>query len=244
MAAVMSPEEQALADQAMVFAKKSSRELVRQLTDLNRYPADTNPVSVFMAGSPGAGKTEASIALLAQTDPEGTTVRIDPDDLRTRFHGYTGPNSWIFHPAVAVLVEKVHDQVLKNGQNFLLDGTLSNLDKSIQNVDRSLKKHRFVQILYVYQEPAQAWQFVLEREKLEGRRILPETFVTQYFGARKVVNQLKEKFGKRVTVDLLLKNRDNSPKVYKANIDRIDNHVPERYTEQDVLKILDEIGVV
>lgn len=79
----------------------------------------------------------------------------------------------------------------------------------------------------------------MEREKLEGRRILPEAFVSQYFRAREVVNRLKAEFGKDLTVDLLLKNRDNSPKVYKANIARIDDHVPERYTETEVLKIIE-----
>ncbi|MGH8223428.1 MAG: hypothetical protein ACREQZ_10690 [Woeseiaceae bacterium] len=72
-----------------------------------------------------------------------------------------------------------------------------------------------------------------------GRRILPEAFVSQYFGAREVVNRLKAEFGKDLTVDLLLKNRDNSPKVYKANIARIDDHVPERYAEAEVLKIIE-----
>ena len=91
--------------------------------------------------------------------------------------------------------------------------------------------------------PALAWEFVVEREKLEGRRISPETFVSQYFGARNVVNRLKDDFGKKIVVDLLLKNRDNSPKVYKANITRIDHHVPQRYTEAQVKEIIADIGI-
>ena len=195
-----------------------------------------------MAGSPGAGKTEASKALLEQTDPNGTTIRIDPDELRSVFPGYTGDNSYVFQSAVGILVDKIHDAVLKNSQNFLLDGTMANLDKAVQNIGRSLKKGRYVQILYVYQEPALAWEFVVGREKLEGRRIRPEDFVSQYFAARRVVNHVKRQFGKQITVDLLLKNRDNSPKIYKANIDQIDNHVPERFSEDSVLRVIKEIG--
>jgi predicted ABC-type ATPase len=195
-----------------------------------------------MAGSPGAGKTEASKSLLETTDRSGTTIRIDPDELREQFEGYTGENSWLFQPAVAILVEKIHDNVLKNGQNFLLDGTFSSLEKSTQNVTRSLKRGRFIQILYVYQDPVLAWEFVVAREKLEGRRIMPDDFVSQYFGARRVVNRLKGEFGRQIVVDLLLKNRDNSTKFYKANIDRIDNHVPERYTEDEVRNLVNNAG--
>jgi poly(3-hydroxybutyrate) depolymerase len=78
----------------------------------------------------------------------------------------------------------------------------------------------------------------LREGKLEGRRIRPETFVEQYFAARNVVNQLKEEFGRDVHVDLILKDRDNSNKVYKDNINKIDHHVPEKYTEDEVKELI------
>jgi hypothetical protein len=56
-------------------------------------------------------------------------------------------------------------------------------------------------------------------------------------------NTLKGEFGKEIQVDLILKNRDNSTKVYKANIDKIDNHVPEKYTIEQVGKIV-EMAVI
>ncbi len=95
-----------------------------------------------------------------------------------------------------------------------------------------------VQILYVYQEPELAWQFVKSREIIEKRRIRPEHFVEQYFSARKVVNKLKERFGSDISVDLLLKNIDNSHRSYKAGIDRIDNHLPEKHTSESLEKLL------
>ena len=191
-----------------------------------------------MAGSPGAGKTEASIELLKELD--GTPIiRIDPDELRTEFKEYDGTNAWLFQKAVSVLVEKIHDLALQQGQSFLLDGTLSNYEKSLDNVKRSLKKGRVVQMLYVYQEPLLAWHFVQAREAAEGRRILKEDFVKQYFAARDVVNRLKQEFGKEIGVDLLLKNNDNSNRMYKAGVDQIDHHVPEKYTRADVVKLLD-----
>ena len=150
------------------------------------------------------------------------------------FQGYNGRNSWLFQPAAAILVERIHDHVLKNDQNFILDGTLSSLDKARSNIERSLKRDRCVQIFYVYQEPELAWRFVCAREAEEGRRIAPDTFVKQYFEARCVVNQLKREFGRSISVDLILKNHDNSNKIYKDNIDKVDHHVPEKYTAGEI----------
>lgn len=195
-----------------------------------------------MAGSPGAGKTEASKALLKEFEDRGSgTLRIDPDEYRHYFEEYSGDNSWLFQGAISTLVNKVHDRVLKNEQNFLPDGTLSNYDIARKNIDRSLKRGVFVQIYYVYQEPEMAWKFVKAREEIEGRHIPHEQFIEQYFAARKVVNQLKQELGKDIRVDLLLKNLDASDKLYKANVDQIDNHIPEKYTEKDLARIIAEI---
>jgi hypothetical protein len=165
-------------------------------------------------------------------------LRIDPDELREEFPGYTGENAWLFQRAVIPVVERIHDLALRQKQSFLLDGTLSSYRVAERNTERSLEKGRTVQILYVYQEPQQAWKFVQAREAAEGRRIQPEDFVRQYFAARGVVNRLKVKFGKAIQVDLLMKNNDGSQQFYRAGVDQIDNHIPEKYTETDLRRML------
>ena len=105
---------------------------------------------------------------------------------------------------------------------------------ALKNVERALRGGRRVQILYVYQEPMLAWGFVRAREAAEGRRILPEHFVQQYFGARDVVNRLKRELGKELHVDLLMKNNDNSHRFYMAGVDQIDFHIPERVTRAEL----------
>lgn len=235
----LSPEEKKIQDDALAFARENKKAIAHRLTDTSRFISEDEPVSVFMAGSPGAGKTEASIELLAKVEADGSEIlRIDPDELRNEFPSYTGDNSYLFQSAVSVLVEKIHDFALKQKQSFLLDGTLSHYLKAEQNIARSLKKGRMVQILYVYQEPMLAWEFVQSREAVEGRGILPEHFVKQYFAARNVVNRLKTHFGSDLKVDLLLKNTDNSHKLYKAGVDQIDNHIPEKYTSADLENLL------
>ena len=93
-----------------------------------------------MAGSPGAGKTEASKALIE--DFHESILRIDADELRKEFDEYDGRNAWLFQAAASVLVEKIHDIALKQGQSFVLDSTLARLEKAAQNIDRSLRKRR------------------------------------------------------------------------------------------------------
>jgi len=231
--------EKEIQSAALNFARNNKKDIAKRLTDTSLFLPEDEPVSVFMAGSPGAGKTEASIELLAYVEESFAEIlRIDPDELRHEFPSYTGDNSWLFQPAVSVLIERIHDLALKQKQSFLLDGTLTNYEKAKQNIERSLKKKRVVQILYVYQEPILAWEFVKSREAVEGRHIKRETFIEQYFSARNVVNQLKVHFSSQISVDLLLKNTDNSHRLYKAGIDQIDNHVPEKYTPADLAKML------
>ncbi|HZR02986.1 MAG TPA: zeta toxin family protein [Burkholderiales bacterium] len=232
----LSDEELKIQHDALQFAKANRRGIARRRTDPSTYLPEEHPVSVFMAGSPGAGKTEASIELIAKL---GTPViRIDPDELRDECPGYKGANAYLFQAAVSVLVEKIHDMALEQRQSFLLDGTLSNYDRARRNINRSLGKGRTVQILYVYQEPRLAWEFVQAREAAEGRRIPTDQFVDQYFAARDVVNRLKRELGKSIKVDLLLKNNDNSNRLYQAGVDQIDTHIPERYTRADVEQML------
>lgn len=223
--------------EAIEYARAHKKDISKRLTDPKTYLPEKYPVSVFMAGSPGAGKTEASIELLNEMGGTGV-IRIDPDELRREFPAYDGANAWLFQKAVSVLVDRIHDMALKQSQSFLLDGTLSHYDLAHKNIARSLKRKRTVQILYVYQEPLLAWEFVQAREATEGRRIRPETFIDQYFAAREVVNRLKKEFGKEISVDLLLKNNDNSRRLYQAGIDQIDHHVEEKYSRADVERIL------
>ena len=76
----------------------------------------------------------------------------------------------------------MHDLAIQNSQSFIFDGTLSNFDRSKENIERSLQRKykRDVYILYVYQDPIQAWKFVQERERKDGRSVPNDSFVEQY----------------------------------------------------------------
>lgn len=241
MEKTFSQEEQRIRDRAWEFAKANRKNIAKEFTDESKFPSERDPVSVFMAGSPGAGKTEASKALIKRFSSGASLVmRIDPDEFREKLPGYNGSNSWLFQSATIKIVEKVVDQAMSKQQSFLLDGTLSSWPVAERNIKRSLDKGRYVLILYVYQKPDLAWRFVQAREKREGRRILPETFIEQYFGARQVVNHLKQQFGKSIQVDLLQKNI-GGPEVFKENVSQIDSYIPEKYSHADLERILASI---
>lgn len=233
MAVALSVYEQRIEDEAIVFAKANKKALAKRLTDPAVYVPESEPVAVFMAGSPGAGKTEAAIELLARIGGPAV-LRIDPDDLRCEFSGYPGDNAWLFQKATSILIDRILDHAFKQSQSFLLDGTLTNYSVAARNIQRSLGHGRTVQVLYVYQQPMQAWEFVKQREAVEGRRIRGDDFVDQYFAAREVVNRLKAEFRGSVRVDLLLKNIDGSNRMYRAGVDNIDRHVPEQFSRQYV----------
>ncbi len=232
----MTEDEKRISDEALAWARANKKNFARALTDPKKYPGESNPVSVFMAGSPGAGKTEVSKALA--TGLGDGFLRIDPDEFRAELPGYNGTNSWLFQPAVSVLLGKVLDLVFDQKQSFLLDGTLSNLKTATENVERSLSKNRDVLVMYVYQEPLQAWTFVQAREAAEGRRIPPDRFVDQFFGAREVVNQLKVKFKQSIHVDVIFKDIDGKNRRFEANISDLNLAAPISYSREDVERIV------
>ncbi|MEZ4114532.1 MAG: zeta toxin family protein [Candidatus Paceibacterota bacterium] len=75
-------------NKAMAFANKNKKVIARKYTSLDIYPKDEKPVSIFMAGSPGAGKTEFSKRFLEDYDGRNV-IRIDSDDLRKEFKDYS-----------------------------------------------------------------------------------------------------------------------------------------------------------
>ena len=47
------------------------------------------------------------------------------------------------------------------------------------------------------------------------------------------------KYGKSISIDLVMKNIDGSDRLFKAGVYQIDNHIPEIYTRADIQAMLD-----
>lgn len=232
----MTDEE--ITQDAKAHAKTIRNELARDIVDGSSVPDEEPPLSIFMAGAPGAGKTEASKELVQGFD----IIRVDPDDFRDLFPRYGGGNSRLFQGAVALLVERVHDRLLRGKKSFLLDGTFANLKVARQNISRSIKRGREVRVWYVFQDPALSWGFVQAREVKEGRGIPLDSFIDQYFNSRFVIRQIKEEFEDQVVVDVLVKQFDQSDHHFHENVIDIDAVCRNQYTRESLRALLASEG--
>ena len=236
-------DDDKLREAAIAFAKANKGNIARELADSRVYKPEDIPVSVFMAGSPGAGKTEFSKAVLSLLEGERNhpVLRIDSDDFRARIPGYTGQNSYIFQGAISIIAEKVHDCALENNQTFIFDGTFSKYEKAVANIKRSLGKKRRVFIFYVYQQPSVAWRFTEAREKTEGRHIPKGAFIDQFLGARETAERLSREFGESVTIMLVKKDFEKNTVETIVEIDAnhpIDAYIEKRYTEGELGRMI------
>lgn len=229
---------------AFAFAKKNKVRLAKELTNPVKYIPDKFPVSVFMAGSPGAGKTEfsKSIIQILEEGNDARVVRIDGDEIRDLLPGYTGHNSFLFQGAISQIVEKMQDLLLHNNQSFILDGTFTRFEKAISNIQRSIDHGRVIFIFYVYQKPEVAWQFTQAREQKEGRNIPRSAFIEQFIAARETVQKISDTFGEKVMIFLVKKNFINNAVESVENLTttstKIDQYIKETYTIGDLEEIL------
>lgn len=238
----MNEEEQGLADEAkfLVKSKDFKNLLIQKFADPKIYKADLNPLSVFMAGSPGAGKTEFSKQFVQKFEELFSIkiVRIDADEFRALLPQYTGQNSYIVQGACSLGVEKLYDLALRNKQNAIIDGTFANYEKSIDNIKRSLRKGREVAVFYIFQDPVIAWDFTKKREQLEGRNIPKDAFIQSFLRSRENVNKAKVHFGKNITLHLVIKNYVNDDIDYKINIENVDQFLGRVYAEDELNQMI------
>lgn len=225
-------------ERAKEFIKKNKHFLFEKFASDKIYKPNVNPISLFMAGSPGAGKTEYSKRFIEKFDSD--MARIDADDIREIIPQYNGANSDVVQGAASIAVDILYNYVLKNKYNLLLDGTFSKFDIAYRNIERSINKNREVIICYVYQDPLVAWEFTKKREKIEGRMVPKKAFIEAFFNARKNVMKIKSIFKDRVKVYLIIKNYNNNVKESYFDV-HIDSYLEKGYSEEKLDKILKDI---
>ncbi len=210
-------ENERIKNGAIRYVKKNHKEITKRIVG-DVLPTD-NAVAIFMAGSPGAGKTEFSIHFIEKQFGSNSIVRIDPDEIREELPKYNGKNAYLFQGAVSLMIEKVLDYVFRKNIHFLLDGTFSHLEVARKNIKRAISKNRLIQINYVYQPEDVAWGFTQEREKVMNRRITKEIFDDSCKNAKMVVAKIKEEFRENVKVDLIVRNVKTNKYKYYFNKD-------------------------
>jgi len=222
-------------EQAKIFIKKNKFFLFETFANEKIHKSVKNSISWFMAGSPGAGKTEFSEALFEELNIP--IVRIDADEIRKIIPGYTGANSDVVQGASSIGVDILYNYALKKNFSTLLDGTFAKFEIAKRNIERSLNKNREVLIIYVYQDPLIAWEFTKKREILEGRRVPRKTFVNAFFSAKENVIKIKSLFRDEIKVYLVIKDFNNKIKKSYYNVN-IDDYLQIKYTKTTLNKKL------
>jgi len=232
----MPNDDQKFSEEAEAYIKERKHELIARFADPEKYHPVDNPISLFMAGSPGAGKTEASKRLIEQF-ADNAPLRIDADDIREMFPNYTGANSHIFQRACTTGVNKLFDYVLDHKLNVVLDGTFA-YERAMENIARSLSRGRRVIIYYLFQDPVVAWKFTKIREETEGRRVSKEVFIHSFLRARENVNEAKAHFGEKIELNIIIKDFTNNYEKVFPSIRSIDKYLPRVYTINELEKLL------
>ncbi|MEX0995693.1 MAG: zeta toxin family protein [Flavobacteriaceae bacterium] len=232
--------EKEIQTKALQWIKRNKHKLLEKFASDDKYLKVDRPISVFMAGSPGAGKTEFSKMLIEKifsNTPMQPLVRIDPDEIREMIPNYTGGNAYLFQQATDRAVHELHNYCLRKGKNFILDGTLYNYQRAEENISRSLKRDREVIVFYLYLNPYVAWDITQKREVIEGRKILKEDFITKLFASRATIKKIKKKFGTSIQLWAVKKrsvDADDFKHWDNIDIKTLDKHVNIPYNEDQL----------
>ena len=99
-----------------IKSQRGRKELIEKFASLDIYPRQDRPYTIFLAGSPGAGKTEVSRKLIETL--EQPIIHIYADAIRSSLEQYKGSNADTVQGACALGVEKLLDHVLHHNQHF------------------------------------------------------------------------------------------------------------------------------
>lgn len=230
---------------AIKYIKANQKVIINKFADPHIFLPIEHPFTIFMAGSPGAGKTEFSTKFnpaLYDYDHMNSVVRIDADEIRKLIPQFNGKNSTVVQPATTIGVEKIFDHIQQHDQNAIVDTTFSDFNKAYDNVKRSLKRHRRVGIFYIHFDPKVAWDYTKIREKKEGRTVTMDFFINAYTNARENVDRIKIEFP-QIEVNVIIKEltgNEQNPIGMKTkfNIERVANYLKTFYNKDELAEII------
>ncbi len=226
-------EEEGITQGALDWVKSNRDMLIERFASAQKYESDLFPTTVFMAGSPGAGKTEVSKHLVDLK----AAVRIDADEIRELCPAYSGENAHLFQLAASTAVHYLFDHVVQHKLNVVVDGTFAHA-QALPNIKKALKKGYAVEIAFVYQDPITAWDFTKKREVVEKRRITKERFIAAYFNSRENVVLAKKEFGQKIKLNLFIKDFEKGLEAMELDVDQIDSYIKKNYSENELKPLL------
>lgn len=221
------PDDDEIVEKAHKWIKAHHKKLIDIFCHSSSIVPDEIPTTIFMAGSPGAGKTEFS-RNLADTF-EQKPVLIDADEIRKKVPGYSGKTAYLYQKAANKGVNILYDYCCNKGLNVILDGTFAYAG-AIDNVQHSLKHKRNVEIYYLYQDPLLSWSFTKIRERSEYRRVPKDVFITAYLKSMENVKKVKDQFGPKIKLNIVVKDFTTGLNKLELNKESIDSYISKVYT--------------
>lgn len=141
---------------------------------LKDYPPTHAKIALFMAGIPGAGKTEFAENTIREATP--AFLPIEHDKLVEYIDTYRPENYYNYRKAGSTLVTKLFDVALEHEYAFIFDGTLSH-DNSINNINKAIRAGYVVYVLYIVKDARLAWELTRARELNTRRGIEKAGFI-------------------------------------------------------------------
>lgn len=215
------------------WARKNKKQLIKEVTGSITPPTDARPIAVFLAGIPGAGKTEFINRLFAHNEP---IVKIDLDEIVKLFPGYKPKKYYEFRTAANIIVDECVIYCRKHKLNFALDGTFG-YGKAVENIKHALKRHDVI-ILYVWKDPLQAWQLTKDRELITNRAIDKSGFIQSYENVPKNLKIIRKKFQESVPIIAFRKNKTNDNFQMTQSDRIIDDLLNNRYNKDELEQLI------
>ena len=151
--------------------KANQEEVVRQFFKDNK-PTKAK-VAFFMAGIPGAGKTEFTDNAIKDS-PE--LISIEHDQLVEYIEDYKPEAYYNYRKSGSTLVSRIFKECLSHGYAFVFDGTLSH-DNGVRNINKCFKHGYRVIVVYIVQDTNMAWELTQARELVKKRAIEKKGFI-------------------------------------------------------------------
>ncbi len=144
---------------------------------------------IFMAGSPGAGKTEIAQLLKKECQSES----IDTDEIRKLCSGYSGENSHLYQKAGIEGTDILIKYAFSKGYSFILNGDFIDFNLQKQIIKKATKCDYAIEIAYVYRPLKVAKRYTKTIEKRYGKRVPDEAFIKSSLGAIETISEFIDK---------------------------------------------------
>lgn len=217
------------------WVRKHRKEFARRLISSSGAVKSASPAAMFMAGLPGAGKTEFTKSWIGNSGLK--VVRLDMDEIASQIETYSPKKADKYRKAASALLNRTYDKVVNGKYDFIMDGTFGG-GSAVQDIKRAIEHGYRVKVVYIYQEPKLAWKYTVAREKIEHRAIRPDGFLEVYYRILDNLKSLDALSLEGVSIDLVVKDAQNRTIKVHENISMkdIDQYVKVEYNKENLRK--------